>query len=260
MLATPHARLLSVIYGLMAAVSIIAMDLRIALVPAAFVSLALFIGGLSIFRRWSGAFSIPWPVADEDSTNSPSVVILGTPCPLQGYEQELVVHLRTRRLAELLACALLAAASLFVVFTVPISWQALFGPAWTLYAAEFACGVGWIILLANLRWLNERLFLRRSWKVIGTIIGMDPDFFRRGITYQFFDHRQERRGGRGPLRHRGDNAVLVFYDPRDPDKRSGRDVFLSPICRASDTKAWPWCAGALAWELKAEMPTVGHLA
>jgi len=154
-------------------------------------------------------------------------VIDGAPCPFQGYEQSLLVVVRVRNLLELLACVALAATALYVMIFVPFSWESPPGPRIDLFQVELILMAGLVVLLASLRWFGERRFLRRSRFALGTILGKDPGFFRRGITYQFFDHRGERRGGRGSLKggSEGDNAVLVLYDPREPDANVPHGAF-----------------------------------
>jgi hypothetical protein len=222
-----NTRLVSVCYILLAAVSVVAIDLRIVLIPAACASLALAAAGIFVFRRMSGALAIPWAAMASDVEPQGFVVIEGTPLPFQGYDQELIVMVRVRHLLELLACVVLSGITLYVMIFVPIIGTSSAALQVGAYEAEFICGVGLAVLLVSLRWFVERRVLGRSHYTIGTLLGRDPGFFRRGITYQFWDNNGERRGGRGPLWGRGDdNAVLVLYDPNDPDANTAHGAFL----------------------------------
>ena len=199
-------------------------DLRLALVPAAVAGILLFIAGFVPFRRWSAAFAIPWPAMNDDGQGI--VVIEDTQCAFQGYEQELIVGLRVRRFPELIATVILAAASLYATLFVTISLGPVL-PEAGFFGIEFIALVGWVVLMANLRWFNEQRILGRSYATVAPILGRDPGFFRRGISYQFLDQNRERRGGQGPLWGRGkDSAVIVFYNPKAPDENTSHGAFI----------------------------------
>lgn len=220
-------RLVSVCYILLAAISVVAIDLRIVLIPAACASLALAAGGALVFRRMSGALAIPWPAMSSSSESQGILVVDGAPLPFQGYDQELIVTLRVRHLLELLACVGLSGITLYVMIFVPIAGAGSAELQIGAYEAELICGIGLAVVLVTLRWFVERRVLHRSHYTIGTLLGRDPGFFRRGVTYQFRDNKGERRGGRGPLWERGnENAVLVLYDPDDPDSNTAHGAFL----------------------------------
>jgi hypothetical protein len=175
----------------------------------------------------SGALAIPWPATASNAEPQGTLVIEGAPLPFQGYDQELIVMLRVRHLSELLACVGLSGLTLYVMIFVPIAGagraELRIGP----YEAELICGTGLAVVLISLRWFVERRILHRSHYTVGTLLGRDPGFFRRGITYQFRDNKGERRGGRGPLwGHGNDNAILVLYDPDDPDSNTAHGAFL----------------------------------
>ena len=95
------------------------------------------------------------------------------------------------------------------------------------YEAELICGIGLAVLVASLRWFAERRILSRSRYTVGILLTRDPGFLRRGITYQYWDNNHDRQGGQGPLWGRGtDNAVLVLYDPKNPDQSTPHGAFL----------------------------------
>jgi hypothetical protein len=218
-----HTRVISVVYVILAAVAVVAVDLRVVLIPAAGAALCLFGGGLIVFRRLSGALAIPWPADKTGSESFAVVVIEDTPLPFQGYDQELIVAVHARHMIELLACSLLAGATLYLMLFSNLIDGARIGA----YEAEIICFAGLAVLIVNLHWFVERLFLRRSYYTVGTLLSRDPGFLRRGITYQFIDHKGERRGGAGPLWGRGqDNSILVLYDPNDPDTNVAHGGFL----------------------------------
>ena len=219
-----QTRIVAVLYVVLAAISWVVTDLRLLLIPTAVASLALFVLGLLVFRRFRGIISLKWPTVENDMEWAP-LVIDGQECPFLGYDQELIGALSVRHFSELLACALLAAATLYVLLFHSVTWN--FGPATYFYGAEFVCFAGWIVLAACMRWFAERWFIGKSRYTLGTILTMDPGFFRRGVTYQFFVGGNDRRGGRGPLWGKGEyNAVIVLYDPQDPDKNAPHGGFV----------------------------------
>jgi hypothetical protein len=223
---TTNARVVFVVYVIAAGVSWVFTDLRLVLVPTAFVCLVLFVAGFVTFRPLRGVLSLRWPATEETEEPLGTILIDGVECPFAGYEQELIATLRVRHFPELLALASLAATALYAMLFLTVGWLN-FGPTTYIFGAELVCIAGWIVLAACLQWFAERRLLGKSHYTIGTILGMDPGFFRRGITYQFFDDRAERRGGRGAMWGGGDyNALLVFYDPREPDKNAPHGGFF----------------------------------
>ena len=157
-----HARLVSVCYIVLAAISVAAIDLRIVLIPAAFASLALAAGGALIFRRMSGALALPWPAVANSEGSRGVFVVEGVPLPFQGYDQELIIMFRVRHWLELLACVGLSGIALYVMISVPIASEG--APALRIgaYEAELICGIGLAVLLVTLQWFIERLVLHRS--------------------------------------------------------------------------------------------------
>jgi len=141
---------------------------------------------------------------------------------LQGYEQDWLVAVRTRRLAELLGCCLLAGASFYFMLTHGTGEA---GSPIGGFEAEIICLCGFMVLLTSLRWFTERRFLRLSRITFASILGTDPGFLRQGLAYQFFDLQGERRGGNGPRSAPNDNAVLVFYLPCNPDVNAVHGAF-----------------------------------
>ena len=80
-------RIVAIAYVLLAAVAVVAIDLRIVLIPAACASLLLAAGGMMVFRPFRGAFFLPWPALKDITQDVPPVVIDGTALSFQGYEQ-----------------------------------------------------------------------------------------------------------------------------------------------------------------------------
>jgi len=238
---------ISVIYVLLAAVAAIAIDLRLVLIPAACVSISLAGAGIVVFRRWAGALSIPWPAIANEEEQQGVVVIDGTSLPFQGYDQELIVMMRPRHLVELLACVLLAASALYVMIFVLVVGRVSEALEIGAFETELICIAGLIVLLTSVRWFAERRFLARSHYTIGTLIGADPGFLWRGVTYQVFDEKRERRGGRGPFLGRDPgNAVLVFYDPNNPDVNATHGAFFFHSFRMGLIPARHRSAGSVA--------------
>jgi len=214
----------SIAYLILVCVSLVAQDLRYAFVPAAGTIVLFFLSGFAVFRRVGGAFAIPWP-ASLDGTSPSEVVIQGAPLPFRGYDQDLIITFQVRRLPELLGVASLATLTLTAILLGRVSAEPLIH-GFSLFRLEILCIAGWQFLILNLRWLSERRFLPGSHVTLGQIVSRDPGFVRAGITYQFFDDENERRGGHGPFkRETTDNAVLVFYDPKDPDRNMTQGAF-----------------------------------
>ncbi len=216
-----------VVYVVVAAISVIAIDLRIVLIPAACASLALTLGGLIVFRRLRGALALPVPAREDHAELEHPIVIEGTPLAFQGYDQELIVAVRVQHLVELLACTALAGLAFYLMTFSPLVGRSNSELEIGGYEAELICGAGLAVLLVSVRWFQERWRLRSSAYAIGYLLTVDPGFFRRGITYQFFAPPGERRGGHGPLWGRpNDNAVLVLYDPKNPDTNVAHGGFV----------------------------------
>lgn len=221
-------RIVAVVYVLLAAISVILIDLRVVLVPAAFACVALVAAGLGVLRPGGKAIALRWPASSEPGEENNLVLVIGgASCPLQGYEQDLYVRLRLRHVPELAACCVLSLAALPILIRTTVSWSTLWMPQLGAFQVEFICFAGLIVLLACLRWFLERRFLSKSYFAIGGILGIDPGFFRAGVTYQFFDFEGGRRGGKAPLALQpNDNAVLVLYDRKDPDSNMIHGAFV----------------------------------
>jgi hypothetical protein len=221
-----HGGVISVVYFVLAGLSLVFVDVRYLFIPSTIISIVLFASGFLVFRHWSGAFAIPWPANTSEEPVPSGVVIEGTPCPFRGYDQELIVALRVRRFPELVATVALSAAALYGMVSDSMT-AAPFLHDSGFFVLEFLYGLGWLCLLLNLRWFTERRFLQGSYQSIATVLTMDPGFFKSGNTYQSFDREMNRRGGRGPLWGLGnDNAFIVFYDPHDPDRNTVHGGFL----------------------------------
>jgi hypothetical protein len=208
----------SVLYVLLAAASVVIIDLRVVLIPSAILTLVLTSGGFVAFRHLRGALAIPWPAIPSAGEIQSTAIIEGTALPFQGYAQEAIVLIRIRRALELAAAAFLSVAALYAMFFLANEPSFASAVPTGVFQVEFICIAGLIVLIQSLRWFLERRFLARSRCTVGTILGGDPGFFRRSLTYGFFDQNGERRGGQGvwPLASQ-DNLVLVLYDPHDPD-------------------------------------------
>ena len=219
-----YKRTATLLYALLGAFSLIVVDFRYLLLPTAYVSLSLFVGGLICFPRLEGAFAIPWPAPAQETDYGSIVIIEDTRCPRREYDQELIVMLSTRRLPELAATVVLAAATAYFILAGKASLAPPLIKEWGVggfFGLEFVGFAGLAVLLVNVQWFSERRFLRNSYWALCDISARDPGFFRTGITYQFLDHQQQRRGGRGPQwGHPRDNAAIVFYHPDDPDKNA----------------------------------------
>jgi len=216
--------LIAILYVVLSGIAVVSVDLRLVLIPTAFAVLGLVVGGFLIIRPLKVEAVLPWPARSDLEDDLAVIVINGQPCPLQGYEQDLLVEIRPRRLTELLGGALLAAVSLYVMLSTHGAGDS--GYEIGAFEAELICMAGLMILLTSLRWFTERYFLWSSRFAFGSILGRDPGFFRRGLSYQFFDQHGDRRGGRGPLQNEQDSVVLVLYRSSDADKNTAHGAFM----------------------------------
>jgi hypothetical protein len=218
-----HASVVAIVYVVLSAIAVVVIDLRLVLIPAACAVLGLIVGGFVIFHPLRTGIVVAWPAQSDPENEHAVIVINGQPCPFQGYEQGFVVAVRVRRLAELFSCCLLASGALYVMLSAHSTGKT--GAQIAGFEAEIICICGLLVLLASLRWFTERRFLRRSRIAPGSILAIDPGFFRQGLTYQFFDQQGERRGGKGPLIKPNDNTVLVLYWPSDADVNTAHGAF-----------------------------------
>jgi hypothetical protein len=218
-----HAGVAAIVYVVLSAIAVVVIDLRLVLIPTAGTVLGLIVGGFVIFRPLRTGVVVAWPAQSDPENQQVVIVINGQPCPFQGYEQDLVVAVRVRRLAELFSCCLLSGGALYFMFSAHGTGETVSQIGG--FEAEIICICGLVILLTSLRWFTERRFLRRSRIALGSILAMDPGFFRQGLTYQFFDQQGDRRGGKGPLIKPNDNAVLVLYWPSDADVNTAHGSF-----------------------------------
>lgn len=221
---TTHIRLSGVVYLALASLSLLIEDARVVLVPVAIASIVLFVLGFIIFRRWTGAFTLPWP-ASLSEESGPVIIIAGTPCNQQRYDQELRVGLKIQRLPELTATIVLAALFLSGTAFNSLSAEPLIH-GFNLLGLELVYLFAFAILAMNLRWFAERRFLHKSYSSLGVISSRNPGFHRQEIVYEFRDHNLDRRGGRSPLGRLGtDNAAIVFFKPDNPDENIAQGAF-----------------------------------
>lgn len=189
----------------LAAASVVVIDLRVVLIPSAVLALTLTAAGFVTFRHLRSALTIPWPAIPMADEIQSTATIQGTALPFQGYAQEIIVMIRIRRALELAAVGALAAAVLFTILFLANEPSFASAVPTGVFQVEFICIVGLVVIVQSLRWFLERLFLARSRCTIGTIVGGDPGFFRRSLTYGFFDQiwRTTRRAGGLAIRERG---------------------------------------------------------
>jgi hypothetical protein len=219
-----HIRLSAVVYVALASLSLLIEDARIVLVPAAIASIVLFVLGFVIFRRWTGAFTLPWPASlAEESV--PEIIIAGTPCNQQPYDQELLVGFKVQRLPELTATIVLAALFLCGTLFNRLSAEPLIH-GFNLFGLELVYLFAFAVPAMNLRWFAERRVLHKSYSSLGVISSRNPGFHQPEVIYEFRDHNSDRRGGRSQLGRSGtDNAVIVFFKPDNPDENIAQGAF-----------------------------------
>ncbi len=166
-----------VVYVVVAAISVIAIDLRIVLIPAACASLALTLGGLIVFRRLRGALALPVPAREDHAELEHPIVIEGTPLAFQGYDQELIVAVGVQHLVELRTCTVLAGLAFYLMAFSPLVGRSSSELEIGGYEAELICGAGLAVLLVSVRWFQERWRLRSSAYAIGYLSRWIQDFF-----------------------------------------------------------------------------------
>jgi hypothetical protein len=192
-----QTRIVLVAYVILAALSWVLTDLRFLLVPTALACLVLFLGGFAPFRPLRGALSLHWPSIQATDDPLGRIVIDGRECPFLGYDQELIATIRLRHLPELIASVFLPWPRSIPCCFCPSVGRALARRHIFTARVRLHCGLDCVSRMPV--WFEERRLLGRSHYTIGTIVGTDPGFFRRGVPYQFFVPPAERRGGQGPI-------------------------------------------------------------
>ena len=224
-------------YGLLAGASFVLDSPGIVIIPVATLSIMFFALGIAVFPKRSAKFALHWPgIPSEENI---FLVIDGTPYPILGYEQELVLLLTVRNGFELLVTIGIALLSLYGVLTGTFSVESMFqgalGPFLGTIRLEFLCAAGAMVLLMNVRWCEECFFLRGSYCALADILGHEEGFRNKGTRYQFFDHTGERRGGYGPFwTNAADTVSLAFYDPKAPDRNTAHSALFFHKCTLVD--------------------------
>lgn len=205
-------------YLLMFATCAVLDDFKPAFLLTAAVSVLLLLAGAALFPRTQAAFRIGIPNVGEDDSDFHSLHLAGTQIALRPYVQVATCILSLRHVPELVACAVLSIATIVVVSSGMASYESLL-LSWGLFVLEGACIAGAIVLLTCLQWADECLVLKRSHATVAPITGMHSTLaYHQQLSYEFVEGSGNRFGGYARvLGGTPENAVVVFYDPNNPD-------------------------------------------
>jgi hypothetical protein len=197
-------------------------DLRPALLICSIISLLSLLVGAALFPRAKVGFLIPLPTDDEVS-NDPPAIIAGEEFRVSPYKKSVACMLKLSGFHKLLPISALSVACPYWLLTGHYSSAELLSPGAGMYRVETIGFTGFFVLFQSLAWLQECWILRRANIAVGYVIGTQWGNVRETATYNFFDDKGERRGGRCPLvssRIDGssDDCLVVFYDRTDPDE------------------------------------------
>jgi hypothetical protein len=208
----------------------VADNLAPAFLITAATSLLLLLTGIALFPRFRFRFTVPIPSLEPEHSESYSVQLAGAGIPLRSYIQVASCTLIPRRIPELVACALIAAATLAVVASGSGSYRVLVS-GWGLFALEGACIAGAMVLLVCLGWVDECRVLRRAQVTLAPINGMQSSLSYQRLTYEFLDGNGDRYGGyTRSFWGKPENVVVVFYKLSNPNhNRAHRSLLFHQI-------------------------------
>ncbi len=193
-------------------------DLAPAFLLTAAVSLVFLLAGIAFLPRIRPAIKVAIASAGEGDSDAIPIRIAETEIPMRPYVQIATCTLTLRHIPELVASGLLAIGTIAVVASGAASYRTLL-VNWGLFALEGACIAGAVILLMCLRWANECWLLRRAHAVLAPITGMESGLAYRQARYEFSDSAGNRFGGYSRIfGESAENAVVVFYEPTNPDE------------------------------------------
>lgn len=209
----------SVIYGLLVAVAVVVEDLRYAFVPACIAVIIFLVAGYYLFPRRQATVQFSLPPASPDGPVGHALTLCNMEVAPKSYPQRLICLLQLHRVPQLIACGLLALATLLILTYGTASFAAFSSGGVAIFRIEFAAIGGLIVLLTAFLWMTEARMLRIAAITLGAVTDRRSNLRVTRITYEFRDAGGERRGGYAPVFGSDpDNGVVVFYDPSDPDR------------------------------------------
>jgi len=209
----------TVIYGLLVAVAVIAEDLRYAFIPACIAVVIFLVAGCVLFPRRQAAVQFPLPATPSDGALWQPVRLCNMEVVPQPYPQRLTCLLQLHHVPQLIACGLLALITLSVLTHGKASFASFSSGGAAIFRIEFAAIGGLIVLITAFLWMTEARILKVAAMTLGAITGRGSDLRFTRAMYEFRDAVGERRGGYAPVFGKdADNAVVVFYDPTNPDR------------------------------------------
>jgi hypothetical protein len=161
-------------------------------------------------------------------------VIVGLAVEASPFRKMYVCRLPIRNGAILILSGLLALATVIVVASdVPLMTYLHGGGV---FLAEICLIALALALHVSTRWYQEQILLSHAHVTLGSTSSVGA----KTLAYQFFDAAGERRGGieRDFFSRSADDALLIFYDARDPDRNSSsrgfmfRDLAVMPAAQA----------------------------
>jgi O-antigen ligase len=203
-------------YVLLFAACAVLDNLAPAFLVTAVISIVLLLAGIAYFPRFLSGVKVAIPNAQEDGSHS--VTFAEADIPLRPYVQVAICTLSPRHIPELAACGIICIATIVVVTSGVASYRSLL-LGWGLFALEGACMAGAGVLLLCLRWADECRMLRRSHATLAPVTAVQSSMAHQHLTYEFADSAGVRFGGYTRVfGEQAQNAVIVFFDPSNPDE------------------------------------------
>lgn len=125
---------------------------------------------------------------------------------------------------EVAVCALLACGTLGVLVWGKASYDPLFR-GFGLLKLELLCIAAGAVILRSLLWSLECYLLKRAAIVLAPITSLRGSMSRPELAYEFMDQSGTRFAGYTRTGGRDENVVVVFYDPKNPDKNMAHRSF-----------------------------------
>jgi hypothetical protein len=136
---------------------------------------------------------------------------------LQPYAQSADCFVRLTRIPQLLLCVFIAAGTLYSALFRRVNYTPLFrATGW--WGIELLCLLYSILLIYCLGWASECGTLEKPTMTVGMLTSAQNGLNYQRLTFEFFTPDGERFGGYTRYFGKVENVVVVFYDPRNPDR------------------------------------------
>lgn len=194
-------------------------DLRALVLSTAIICILSIVLGILLFPHLHATFLISLPIS-EVLEDGPPVVIRGQEFRISPWQKVLVCTLTPTRIDRLFEILVASGAAIVIIRTGHYSGESLQNGL-GIFRVEAIIFAGWFALLWSFQWLKECFRLRSAGVAIAGSIGRGWGR-SESVTYNFFDHDGNRRGGSSRIpdskdEHPEDNAMVVFFSISDPD-------------------------------------------